>query len=152
MTTVVIFRTAVLPMQLAPPWSLYLDSDVRRIGDDVKHRRPLLGLRNQRLDLVLGRVGIDVVGDRDAAEAVADVAVDAEDAGQIHRSLDGRRDLAELNPAMLGNRGYAGGEAASQGDEHELNRRRALILRGEDLRVVGLEAERCLVLLLAAEA
>src|SRR5262245_4846176 len=53
---------------------------------------------------------------------------------------------------MLGNRGDPSGQAASQRDEHELHRRRALILRGEDLRMVGLEAERRLVLLLAAEA
>ena len=58
----------------------HLDGDVRRIGDDVIHRRALLRLRDQRLDVFALGVGVDLVADLDAAEAVADVAVDAEDA------------------------------------------------------------------------
>src|SRR5215470_8965716 len=92
MTTVVILRTAQLPDAASGGGLLlvHLDRDVRRVGDDVKDRRTLLRLGDQGLDLVLGGVGIDVVGDLDAAEAVADVAVDAEDALQVHGAFDGR--------------------------------------------------------------
>ena len=38
-----------------------------------------------------GRVGVDVVGHLDAVEAVAHVAVDAEDALDVHPALERRR-------------------------------------------------------------
>ena len=41
-----------------------------------------------RPDLVGRRVGVDVVGHLDAVEAVAHVAVDAEDALDVHPALD----------------------------------------------------------------
>src|SRR5690242_21114720 len=45
----------------------------------------------------------------------------------------------------------AGGEAARQSDEHVLDRRRTVVLGGEDLRVVGVEERGCPVRLLGAE-
>jgi len=47
--------------------------------------------------------------------------------------------------------GDARREAARQADEHELDRRRAKILRGEDFRMIGFERKLGLVLLLRAE-
>ena len=47
-------------------------------------------------------------------EAVADVAVDAEDALDVHVALERRRDRAQLDLAVLGDGGDAGGEAAGQ--------------------------------------
>ncbi len=38
-----------------------LDAHVGRVRDDVVHRGPLLRLRNERLDLVGRRIGVDVV-------------------------------------------------------------------------------------------
>ena len=90
--------------------------------------------------------------DADAVEAVAHVAVDAEDALDVHVALDGRLDRAELDAAILGDRGDAGREAAREPDEQELDRRHAVVLGGEDLRVVGIEGGFGAVLLLGAEA
>src|ERR1700677_4770341 len=57
-----------------------LDCDVRRIGYDIVHSRALLGLGDERLDILFGRVSVDVKGDLDIVVAIAHVAVDAEDA------------------------------------------------------------------------
>ena len=92
------------------------------------------------LDLVGGGVGVDVVGHLDAAEPVAHVAVDAEDAGDVHLTFEGCRDRAQLDLPVLGDGGDAGGEAAGQGDEHVLDGCRPVVLGGEDLRVIGVEA------------
>jgi hypothetical protein len=51
----------------------------------------------------------------------------------------------------LRHRGDAGREAADETDEHVLHRRRAEILGRENLRVIGVERELGLVLLLFAE-
>ena len=97
-------------------------------------------------------VGVDVVGHLDAAEAVADVAVHAEDAAHVHGAFDRRRDPAQLDLAVLGDRGDAGGQAAGQADEHVLDRRRAVVLGGEDLGMVDVERVPGAVALLLAEA
>src|SRR3954454_5017237 len=46
------------------------DGHVRRVGDDVEHRRALLRLGDERLDLAGGGVGVDLEVDVDATEAV----------------------------------------------------------------------------------
>ena len=97
------------------------------------------------------RVGVDVVGHLDVAEPVADVAVDAEDAPDVHGPFDRRGDLAQLDLAVLRDGGDACGEAAGEAHEHVLDRRRTVVLRGEDLRVVDVEAELGPVVLLLAE-
>src|SRR5262249_37649290 len=135
-----------------PARSVDLDRDVRRIGDDVVDRGTLLRLRHQGLDLVTTRVGVDLVGDLDAAEPVAHVAVDTEDALKVHRSLDGRRDRSQLNLAMLRDGSNARGETASQRDEHELHGGCPVVLRGENLWMVRVETECRLVLLLVSQA
>src|ERR1700733_10220295 len=61
-----------------------LDGNVGRICDDVEHRRALLRLRDQRLDLLLRSIGIDLEADLDVVVAVAHLAVNAEDAIEIH--------------------------------------------------------------------
>ena len=53
---------------------------------------------------------------------------------------------------MLGNRGDTAGQAAGEAHEHIFDGRRALVLGGEDLGVVGIEGEFGLVGLLRAEA
>ena len=58
--------------------SIHHDRDIGWIGDDVVDRRPLLRLRHQCLDIFALGVGVDIVLHRDAAKAIADVAVDAE--------------------------------------------------------------------------
>src|SRR5262245_16407198 len=82
-------------------FSAYHHRDVGRIGDDVVHRGALLRLRHQSLDVLALGVGVDVVGDLDAAETVAHIAVDAEDALDVHVALDRRRHRAQLDIAML---------------------------------------------------
>src|SRR4051794_906029 len=73
------------------------DGDVGGVGDDIVYRRALLRLRDQRLDRLGRRVGVDLVANRDAVEAVADIAVDAEDALDVHAALDRRLHRAKLN-------------------------------------------------------
>src|SRR5262245_64784082 len=124
------------------------DVDVRRVRDDVEHGRALLRLGDQRLDLLRGRVGVDVVVHLDLAESVPDLRVGAEDAVDVHVSLDGRVDRAELDLALLRDRGDARRQAASERREGELDRGGAVVLGGELERVVGLEGEGRPVLLL----
>ena len=115
------------------------DGDVHRVGDDVVHRRALLRLRDDRLDLLLRRIRVDLERDLDVVVAVAHVAVDAEDAADVHRAFELRLDRPQLDAAILRHRGDAGGQAAREADEHVLDRRDAVILGGEDLRMIGLE-------------
>src|SRR5262249_52697301 len=81
--TVVVLGTAAPPL-FTRAGSADLDGDVRRVGDDVVDRGALLRLRDQRPDLLGGGVGVDLVTDVDAAEAVADIRVGAEDPVQVH--------------------------------------------------------------------
>ena len=67
-------------------------------------------------------------------------------------AFDRRRDLAQLDVAVLGDGRHAGGQAAGQADEHVLDRRRAVVLGGEELGMVDVEGVRRAVALLVAEA
>src|SRR3954451_7534273 len=145
-TTTVVVRTSPLRR------SGDLDRDVGRVGDEVEHGRPLLRLRDERLDVVGRRIRVDVVGHLDVADPVADVAVHAEDAAHVHRTFDRGADAAQLDLAVLRDRGDAGGQAATQRGEAVLDGRRAVVLRREDLRVVDVEAVAGAVLLLLAQA
>ena len=98
------------------------------------------------------RVGVDLEGHLDVVEAVADVAVGAEDAADVVVALDGRLDRAQLDAAVLRDRRDAGGQAARQADEEVLDRRDAVVLGREHRRVVGVEDVLGLVALLLAEA
>src|SRR5690606_10126629 len=95
---------------------------------------------------------VDVERDLDVLVAVAHVAIDAEDALDVHLALEPRLDAAELDAAVLRDRRNAGREAAREPDEHELDRRRAEILGRKHFRVIRLERELGLVLVLLAEA
>src|SRR5438093_375224 len=66
MTTVVPRSTGPLPRT----WSVDLDLDRDRAREAVVHRGALLRLRDDGGDLVRGGVGVDVVVDLDALEAV----------------------------------------------------------------------------------
>src|SRR5215469_11374196 len=127
------------------------DRDVGRVGHDVVHGRAFLRLRHERLDVFLRRVGIDLEGDLDVVVAVAHVAVDAEDAVEIHLPFELRLHRAQLYAAVLRNRGHTRREAARETDQHQLDWRRAVVLGSEHLGVIGLERELRPVLLLVPE-
>jgi hypothetical protein len=55
---------------------------------------------------------------------------------QIMLGLDGCLHRTQLNLSLLGDRRDAGGKAAAQGDQHVLDRRDAVVLRGERERMV----------------
>ena len=105
----------------------------------VVHGRALLRLRDDRLDVLLRRVRVDLERHLDVVVAVAHVAVDAEDAADVHLAFELRLDRAQLDAAILRDGRDAGREAAREPDEHVLDRRDAVVLRGEDLRMIGLE-------------
>src|SRR5215468_12774816 len=86
MMTVVVHLTSLAPWILPPP-SVDGDEDVRRVGDDVEYGRPFLRLGDQRLDVVLARIGADVEMNADRAETIAHLVVHAEDALNIHVRL-----------------------------------------------------------------
>src|SRR4051812_22235052 len=148
-TTTVVVRTS--PLLMSGRASDDLDRDVGRVGDEVEDGRPLLRLRDDRLDVVGRRVCVDVVADLDVAEPVADVAVDAEDAAYVHRALDRRGHPAQLDLPVLRYRRDARGQAAAESGQAVLDRRRAVVLRREDLGVVDVEAVAGAVLLLLAQ-
>ena len=97
-------------------------------------------------------VRVDVEDDLDAVEAVAHVAVDAEDALQVHAGFERGLDGAQLDLAILRDRSDAGREAGGEADEHVLHRRRAVVFGREDRRMVGVVFELGLVRLLGAQA
>ena len=70
---------------------------------------------------------------------------------EIVLGLDGCLHRTQLNLALLGDRRDTGGQAAAQGNQHILDRRDAVVLRGERKRMVDVIGERRLVLLLLAE-
>src|SRR4029077_17668759 len=98
--TVVTCRTTLSSPFCSP--SVDGDEDIRRVGDDVEHRRPLLRLGNQRLDVIRARIGANVEVDADAIKAVANVVIHAEDALDIHVTLEGGLDRVKLDAAALG--------------------------------------------------
>ena len=71
---------------------------------------------------------------------------------EIHVAFDGGRDRAQLDVAMLRDRGDAGGQAARQADQHIFDRRGAFVLGGEHLRMVGIELEGRLAVLFLAQS
>src|SRR5262249_39021062 len=150
--TVVIGRPSSYALATRRVALLHFDGHVRRIGHDIVNRRALLRLRNESLNIFAFRVGIDLVGDLDAIEAVANVAVDAEDALDVHVALDGGLYRAQLNVAMLGDRRDAGGQTAGKSDQDEFDRRGPFVLGGEHFGVVGIEGERGLAVLFLAQA
>src|SRR3954464_2958916 len=137
---------------LAPdPPSVDRDEHSGRIGNDVEDGGPLLRLRNQRLDVVFAGVGTDVEVDADGAEPVAHVIVDAENALNVHVGLERRLDRMKLDAAPLGDRGNARGQTARQAGQNQFNRRRSMVLGGENLGMVRLDGERLVPRLLGAE-
>src|SRR5688572_2694667 len=129
-----------------------LDRNVRRVRDDVVHGRSLLRLRDERFDVLLRGVGVYVERHLDVVVAVAHVAVDTEDALDVHRAFELRFHGTQLNTAVLRDGRDAGGEAARKTREHELDGCRAAILRRKDLGMIRLERELGAVLLLLPEA
>src|SRR4029079_12942448 len=84
--------------------SVHHDGNIRWVCHDVVDRRTLLRLRNESFDVLSFRIGIDLIGHLDAAEAIADVLVHAEDALDVHISFDDCRDRPQLNITVLGYR------------------------------------------------
>src|SRR5215475_15100979 len=82
---------------LIQPPSVDGDEDARRVGDDVEYGRPFLRLGDQRLDVVLARVGANVEMNADGAEAIAHLVVDAEDALNVHVGLERSLDRMQLD-------------------------------------------------------
>src|SRR5262249_52458707 len=85
-------------------------------------------------------------------EAVTHVAVDAQDALDVHRSLDGGRDGAELDLSMLRHGCNAGREAGAEANQHIFDRCCAEILRSKHFGMVGIETELRLALLILSES
>src|ERR1044071_2787875 len=94
MMIVVVNLTTLAPDSSAP--SVDGDEDVRRVGDDIEHGRPLLRLRNQRLDVVVARFRTNIEMNADRAETVAHVVVHAEDALKVHVGFKRGLDRVEL--------------------------------------------------------
>src|SRR5205823_12124981 len=149
--TAVVLGTAAPPL-LTRTRSADLDGDVRRVGEDVVDGGALLRLRDQRPDLLGRGVGVDLVTDSDAAEAVADIRVGAENPVQVHLGGEGGPHRPQLDRPLLGDGGHASGQAAAEGDQDILHRRDTVVLRGELQRMVDVVAERRVVVLLVAEA
>src|ERR1700722_10405347 len=126
------------------------DGDVRWIGHDIIDRRPLLRLRHKSLNVFAFRIGVDLVGYFDAPEAIADIAVDAEDALDVHIPFNGCRDGVQLNVPVLGNRGNACGQTTCQSHQDVLDRRGTFVLGGKDFRVVSVESKSGFALLFLA--
>ena len=78
-----------------------LDRDVGRVRDDVEDGGTALRLRDERRDFLARRVGVDMERHLDAVEAVAHLAVDAEDALHVHAGFDRGLDRAQLDVAVL---------------------------------------------------
>src|SRR6185503_11825904 len=91
-----------------------VDGDVRGVRNRVVDGRALLRLRDERLDVLLRRVGVDLERHLDAVVAVADVGVHAEDPLDVHGAFDVRLDGTELDAAVLRDGGDARREAARQ--------------------------------------
>src|SRR5687768_15164198 len=144
--------TTVVTRSMGPAPLRDFDRDVDRVGDHVVDRRPFLRLRDDRLDLLLRRVSVDLEGDLDVVVAVADVAVHPEDSADVHLAFELRLDRAQLDAPILGHRGNAGGQAAGEADEHVFDRRDPLVFGGEDLGMIRRERRLGLVLLLLAKA
>src|SRR5215468_1484921 len=126
MMTVVVHLTSLAPWILPPP-SVDGDEDARRVGDDVEYGRPFLRLGDQRLDVVLARVGANVEMNADGAEAIAHLVVDAEDPLKVHVCFERRLHRAELDAASLGNCGNARREAACKTREDEFDWSRSVV-------------------------
>jgi hypothetical protein len=104
-------------------------------ANDLKRDRPdvarATAIAPQSLDVLAFRVGVDVVGYLDPAEAVAHIAVDAEDALHVHVPFDRRCDRAQLNVSVLGDRGDTRREATCQANKNVLDRRSTMIFGGK---------------------
>src|SRR5215510_6656080 len=136
---------------LIRPPSVDGNEDVRRVGDDVEYGRPFLRLGDQRLDVVLARIGANVEMNADSAEAIAHVVVDAEDALNVHVGLERGLDRMELYAASLGDRSNARRKAARKTGEDEFDGGRSIVLGCKDLRVVCLDREGLVARLLSSE-
>src|ERR1017187_7976578 len=150
MTTVVMRSMARAPVSFGR--SGHFDRDVRRIRESVEHGGALLGLGDQRLDLLPRRVRVDVERHLDVVVAVADIAVGTEDPADVVAALDRGLDRAQLDAAVLRDGRDTPRQAAREADEEILAWRDAVVLRREDLGVVGFECPLFLVALLLPQA
>src|SRR5262252_2851854 len=127
------------------------DRHVRRVRDHVVDGGAFLRLGHDGADLLGTRVGLDVIRHLDPVEAVANVAVDAEDPLDVHAAFQRRRHRVQLDVAILRDGCDARGQATRQPAEHHLDRGGSVVFGGEDLRVIGVERELRAVPLLLAE-
>src|SRR5437588_12823482 len=98
--TVVVSGTAASPL-LTRAGSGDVDGDAGRVGENVVDRGALLRLRDQRPDLLRRGVGVDLVADRHAAEAVAHIRVGARDPVQVHPGGQGGPHRPDLDRPLL---------------------------------------------------
>ena len=89
--------TAVKRSTVSPSGDL--DGDLRWVGEGVEHRGALLGLGDQRFDLLPGGVGVDHERHLDVVEAVPDVAVDA--AGMLGVDSDVRNGFLDIKVTFV---------------------------------------------------
>ena len=137
--------------RLLIPTSDDLDRDIRRIRDQVVDSRSLLRLGDDCPDLIQGRIGVDGVGHFDAIKTITHVTVDAKNPLDVHAALERRRDGVELDLAILSDGSDTRSQTAGQTDEHEFDRCRAVVLGRENLRMIRIDREFALVMMLLAE-
>ena len=87
MMTAVMLRTGLFPEYSR---LFYLDRNIRRVGNDVEYGRTLLRLGDKRLDISPRSVGVYIVAYLDTVETITYIAVDTEDALNIHAAFQGR--------------------------------------------------------------
>src|SRR6516162_3725239 len=136
--TVVRVRMAValsLLRQWACGGSLHYDRDICRVGHDVIDCRSLLRLRNESFDVLAFCISVNLVGHLDAAKAIANVVVYTENALEVHVPFQGRGDRAQLNVAVLSNRGDTCGQTTCQTNQDVLDWRGTFVLGCKNFRV-----------------
>lgn len=127
--------------------SIYYHRNIRGIGHDVVDCRSFLRLRDESLNIFALCISVYLVGYLDAAEAIADVLIYAENASGVHVPFYRRDDRTQLNVAVLGDRGDSSGQTTRQPNQDVLDRRSTFVLGGENLGVVGIEGKYFLVML-----
>src|SRR6185295_9057026 len=117
-----------------------VDHDGGRIGQYVIDGGTTPGLLHEPTQRLVVSVSFNMERNPDLLVAIADRTVgESEKSEQVDVALHSGRDLVQIDPARGRNVGNAGREAGSNGMEHELDRRRRMILANQNRRMVGVK-------------